>query len=199
RDDLFTAVTIQKMVFGNAGGMSGSGVGFTRDPDSGEKRLYFDFLFNSQGEDCVSGRTTGSDAERLLAVLPEAIQELGVLCSSLESEMGDAQEFEFTVQDGILYLLQARSAKRTNWAALRIAVEQVQEGLIEKGEALARLDGVAIDGIRRQRLVVNDRKPLCHGQSAGIGVACGPLVLDVDAARRVSSEEGRPGVLVRDE
>jgi len=199
RDDLFTAVTIQKMVFGNAGGMSGSGVGFTRDPDTGEKRLYFDFLFNSQGEDCVSGRTTGSDAERLLLALPETVQELGALCSSLESEMGDAQEFEFTIQDGVLYLLQARTAKRTNWAALRIAVEQVRERLIEKGEALARLDGLALDEIKRRRLVVEERQPFCRGQAAGIGVAFGLLVLDVDAARRVSSEDGRPGVLVREE
>lgn len=198
-DDLFTAVTVQKMVFGNAGGMSGAGVGFTRDPDTGEKRLYFDFLFNSQGEDCVSGRTTGSDAERLLLALPETHQELLAVSATLEEEFCDAQEFEFTIQDGVLYLLQARSAKRTNWAALRIAVELVREGLIGKGEALARLNGIAVDEIRRQRLAVADRQPFCRGQAAGIGVAMGPLVLDVDAARRVNSEEGRPGVLVRDE
>ncbi|HEY4745737.1 MAG TPA: PEP/pyruvate-binding domain-containing protein, partial [Desulfuromonadaceae bacterium] len=139
-DDLFTAAAIQQMVFGNAGGTSGAGVGFTRDPDSGEKQLYFDFLFNSQGEDVVSGRIAGSDAERLFRVLPELRQELHAACAALEEEFRDAQEFEFTIQDGMLYLLQSRTAKRTEWAAVRIAVEQVREGLVEKDEALARLD-----------------------------------------------------------
>jgi pyruvate,orthophosphate dikinase len=198
-DDLFTAVTIQKMVFGNAGGTSGSGVGFTRDPDSGEKRLYFDFMLNSQGEDLVSGRATGSDAERLFLALPETRQELGVICSALEQEFRDAQEFEFTIQDGVLYLLQARSAKRTPWAALRIAVEQVGEGLIEKEEALASLNGIELDGIKRQRLSPGNRQPLCQGQAAGIGVAIGPLVLDMDAAQRFSSEEAGSVVLVRED
>jgi len=140
-DDLCTAVTVQQMVFGNGGGMSGAGVGLTRNPDTGEKRLYFEFLFNSQGEDVVSGRTTGSDAERLFLALPEIEQELRRIGTVLEGEYGDAQEFEFTVQEGVFYLLQTRTAKRTPWAALRIAVEQVAEGLIGKDGALARLDG----------------------------------------------------------
>ena len=197
-DDLCTAVTVQKMVFGNGGGTSGSGVGFTRDPDSGEKRLYFDFLFSSQGEDVVSGRATGADAEGLALALPEVEQELQGICTRLEEEFSDAQEFEFTVQDGILYLLQTRTAKRTPWAALRIAVEQVGERLIKKGEALARFEGLALDDIRRERLAVAKKQPLGQGQPAGSGVAIGPLALDVDAARRFA-EEGRPAVLVRDE
>jgi pyruvate,orthophosphate dikinase len=198
-DDLFTAATIQRMVFGNAGGASGSGVGFTRDPDSGEKRLYFDFLFNSQGEDIVSGRATGSDAERLFTVLPEILQELNAVCAALEMEFRDAQEFEFTIQDGVLYLLQSRSAKRTHWAALRIAVEQAEEGLIERNEALARLNGIALDKIMLRSLSMEDQQPLCQGQPAGIGVAIGPLVLDIDAVHRFSTEEGRAVVLVREE
>lgn len=198
-DDLFTAATVQRMVFGNGGGTSGSGVGFTRDPDSGEKRLYFDFLFNSQGEDIVSGRATGSDAERLFTALPETRQELFAICAALEKEFRDAQEFEFTIQDGALYLLQSRNAKRTQWAALRIAVEQAGEGLIERGEALARLDGLELDRIMRRRLSMEEQQPLCQGQPAGIGVAIGPLVLDIDAARRFASEEGQGGVLVREE
>jgi pyruvate,orthophosphate dikinase len=198
-NDLFTAVIIQQMVFGNAGGASGSGVGFTRDPDSGEKLLYFDFLFNSQGEDLVSGRATGSDAERLFTALPETRQELYTICSALEKEFRDAQEFEFTIQDGVLCLLQARAAKRTQWAALRIAVEQAGEGLIERGEALARLNGLALDHITRRRLSLEDKQPLCQGQPAGIGVAIGPLVLDIDAVRRFSSGKGRAVVLVREE
>ena len=198
-DYLFTAATVQRMVFGNAGGASGSGVGFTRDPDCGEKRLYFDFLFNSQGEDIVSGRASGSDAERLFTALPETRQELYAICAALEKEFRDAQEFEFTIQDGVLYLLQTRSAKRTHWAALRIAVEQAGEGLIERGEALARLDGLALDHIMRRRLSLEDKQPLCQGQPAGIGVAIGPLVLDIDAVRRFSSEDGRAVVLVRED
>lgn len=197
-DDLCTAVTIQQMVFGNAGGTSGAGVGFTRDPDTGEKKLYFDFLFNSQGEDVVSGRTAGSDAERLFWALPETEQALLSICATLEEEYGDAQEFEFTLQDGVLYLLQTRTAKRTPWAALRIAVEQVGEGLVGKREALARLSGLVLDDIQRQWLSPEVREPLGHGQSAGIGVAAGPLALDVDAARGFSAE-GRPAVLVREE
>jgi pyruvate,orthophosphate dikinase len=186
------------MVFGNAGGTSGSGVGFTRDPDTGEKRLYLDFLFNSQGEDVVSGRTTGSDAERLFLALPDTEQTLLDIAATLEQAYGDAQEFEFTIQDGVLYLLQTRTAKRTPWAALRMAVEQVGEGLIGQSEALARLDGLALDDIRRRRIASAEQEPLCQGQPAGIGVAIGPLALDIEAARKFAAE-GRPAVLVRDE
>lgn len=197
-NDLCTAVTIQQMVFGNGGGTSGAGVGFTRDPDTGEKRLYVDFLFNSQGEDVVSGRTAGSDAERLIWALPEIEQELHRIGTSLEEEYRDAQEFEFTVQDGVLYLLQTRTAKRTPWAALRIAVELVGEGLVGKNEALARLNGLSLGDIQRRRLSVEGSEPLCQGQSAGIGVAVGPLAFDIGAARRFA-DEGRPAVLVREE
>ena len=197
-DDLCTAVTIQQMVFGNGGGSSGAGVGFSRDPDSGARRLYFDFLFNSQGEDVVSGRAAGSDAERLFSALPETRQKLADICSALEREYGDAQELEFTIQDGILYLLQTRTAKRTPWAALRMAVEMVEEGLIGRSEALARLEGLALDGIQRRRLSAEGKEPLCRGESAGVGVAIGPLAFDVEAARRFAAE-GRPAVLVREE
>ncbi|NVN93137.1 MAG: pyruvate, phosphate dikinase [Desulfuromonadales bacterium] len=197
-DDLHTAVTIQQMVFGNAGGTSGAGVGFTRDPDSGEKRLFFDFLFNSQGEDIVSGRNICSDAERLFMALPESEQALLGICTALEQEYRDAQEFEFTLQDGILYLLQTRTAKRTPWAALRIAVEQVGEGLVGKGEALARLEGFNLGGIQRQRLSAGDHQQLGQGQSAGVGVASGALALDVETARDFCAA-GRPAVLVREE
>jgi pyruvate, orthophosphate dikinase len=197
-DDLGTAVNIQQMVFGNAGGTSGAGVGFTRNPDTGEKRLYFDFLFNSQGEDVVSGRTACTDAERLFRTLPETEQTILGICAALEQEFGDAQEFEFTLQDGVLYLLQTRTAKRTPWAALRIAVEQVKEGLIGRDEALARLAGLDLNSIRRQWLSLEENQPLCHGQPAGIGVATGPIAFDIDAVRAFSAQD-RPPVLVREE
>jgi pyruvate,orthophosphate dikinase len=197
-DDLCTAVTIQQMVFGNAGGTSGAGVGFSRDPDTGEKGLYLDFLINSQGEDVVSGRSTGSDTERLFSALPEIRQELAAICSVLEREYGDAQEFEFTIQDGVLYLLQTRTAKRTPWAALRIAVEQVEEGLVSRSEALARLEGLTLGDIQRRRLAAEGKEPVCQGQPTGVGVAIGPIAFDVEAARRFASE-GRPAILVREE
>ena len=197
-DDLCTAVTVQQMVFGNAGGASGAGVGFTRNPDSGEKRLYFDFLFNGQGEDVVSGRNTGSDADRLFGTCPEVKQALLQVCSTLEKEYGDAQEFEFTLQEGVLYLLQTRTAKRTPWAALRIAVEQVREGLIGRSEALDRLAGLALGEIGCRRLAPADLQPLCQGEPAGCGVAIGPLAFDGEAARRFAVA-GRPAVLVRED
>jgi pyruvate,orthophosphate dikinase len=197
-DDLCTAVTVQQMVFGNGGGMSGAGVGFTRDPDNGEKRLYFDFLFNSQGEDVVSGRSTSSDTERLFLGLPEIEQELHRIATALEEEFGDAQEFEFTIQEGVFYLLQTRTAKRTPWAALRMAVELVAEGIMDKTEALARLEGLSPDNILRQRLPSEGKELLCQGQPAGIGVATGPLAFDAEAARRFAGE-GRPAVLIREE
>src|SRR5208337_2832349 len=125
-------------------------------------------------------------------------QELRNISTALEQEFRDAQEFEFTIQDGILYLLQARSAKRTPWAALRIAVDQVKEGIIDQDEALARLAGFPLDEIKRERLLTGEKQPLGQGQPAGIGVAIGPIGLDTDAARRFSAE-GRPAVLVREE
>jgi pyruvate,orthophosphate dikinase len=197
-DDLGTAVVVQQMVFGNGGGTSGAGVGFTRDPDTGEKRLFVDFLFDSQGEDVVSGRAAGSDTERLFHVLPGLRRQLQEVCATLEREYGDAQEFEFTVQDGVLYLLQTRTAKRTPWAALRIAVELVGEGLAGREEALDRLAGLDLNGIHRTRLSPGEGEPLCQGQPAGIGVAIGPLALDADAVRR-APEKGRPALLVRDD
>jgi pyruvate,orthophosphate dikinase len=197
-DNLCTAVTVQQMVFGNWGGTSGAGVGFTRDPDTGEKKLYVDFLFNSQGEDIVSGRAVGSDTERLFWALPEIGQELHRISVVLEEEYGDAQEFEFTIQEGVFYLLQTRTAKRSPWAALRIAVELVEEGLVDKDVALARLGGLDLGEIRQQRLSVEGNEPLCQGQSAGGGVATGPLAFDIEAARRFA-REGRPAVLVRED
>ncbi len=198
-DDLCTAITVQKMAFGNAGGTSGAGVGFTRNPDTGEKRLYIDFLFRSQGEDIVSGRSTGSDTERLLASFPEVLEELTCLCAGLENEFGDAQEFEFTMQDGELYLLQTRTAKRTPWAALRIAVELVKEGVISESEALTRLEGLPLVDIKRQRITDQGKLPLCSGQASGVGVAVGPLALDVEAARRLVAANAGQVILVRED
>jgi pyruvate,orthophosphate dikinase len=198
-DDLGTAVTVQRMVFGNAGGTSGSGVAFTRDPTTGENRPYVDFLFNSQGEDLVSGRSAGGDAERLARVLPEVSARLAQTRRALEQEFRDAQEFEFTVQDGRLYMLQTRTAKRTAWAALRIAVEQVREELIAPAEAISRLEGIDLAAIRRVRLAnLEGLRPLARGVPAGLGVAAGRIALDAATVEEFA-RAGRAAILVRED
>lgn len=198
-DSIGTAVTVQRMVFGNAGGTSGAGVAFTRDPAGGDNRLYVDFLFNSQGEDVVSGRFAAGDAERLQTVLPDVWARLETVRGMLEAEFRDAQEFEFTVQDGELFLLQTRSGKRTPWAALRIAVDQVREGLIAPDEALRRLDGIDLDGLERKHLAPGvEQELLGHAVPAGIGLAGGAIALDAAAAQRLVAE-GRRALLVRED
>jgi len=197
-DDLGTAVAVQRMVFGNAGGTSGSGVAFTRNPASGEPALYLDFTFNVQGEDVVSGRRSTSDGERLASVLPSVFREILKVARVLEKEFRDMQEFEFTVQDGKLYLLQTRTGKRTPWAALRIAVDQVGEDLIDADTALKRLAPLDLRQIQRSRIVGgNAEPPLCRAVSAGTGVAVGEIALDSARAEAVA-RAGRPVILVRD-
>ena len=196
-DDLGTAVTVQRMVFGNAGGTSGSGVAFTRDPASGENMIYLDFLANAQGEDIVSGRRALSASDDLASLLPPVYQEIMEVAQRLEHEFRDTQEFEFTVQDSKLYLLQTRGGKRTPLAALRMAVEQVAEGLIEPDAALARLARLDLDAIEAPRLLLGDDTPLLAiANSASLGVASGRIALDVEAARRMV-ENGEPVILVR--
>jgi len=196
-DDLGTAVTVQRMVFGNAGGTSGSGVAFTRDPASGESRLYLDFLANAQGEDIVSGRRALSASDDLASLLPPVYQEIVQVAQQLEHEFRDTQEFEFTVQDSKLFLLQTRCGKRTPLAALRMAVEQVSEGLIEPATGLERLAHLDLGGIESPRLQVNDDTPLlATANSASLGVASGRIALDVETARRMA-QAGKPVILVR--
>lgn len=192
-----TAVIVQRMVFGNAGADSGAGVGFTRDPSTGAAGLFVDYAPNAQGEDVVSGRAALGD--QVASALPVEIRErLVALAAQLERELRDAQEFEFTVQDGRLYVLQVREAKRTPLAALRIAVELAESGLITGEEARARLaayelgriEVASIDGPAPARLAV--------GVPAGSGIATGRLVVEPqDAVARGRS--GESVVLVRDD
>jgi pyruvate,orthophosphate dikinase len=196
-DDLGTAVLVQRMVFGNAGGLSGAGVGFTRDPALGEPGLYMDFLLDAQGEDIVAGRHTPEGTGELEAGAPDLLAEIERACPRLESEFGDAQEFELTVQEGQLFFLQTRTAKRTPWAALRIATDQARERLISPGTALERVEGLDLDAIRRVRVDPEDgARALCHAIPASVGVAVGPLALDRAAAERLA-RAGTPPVLVR--
>ncbi len=191
-----TAVTIQTMVYGNADGLSGSGVGFTRNPATGAHEFYFDFQFAGQGEDVVAGRQAIGDAGRLARVLPQVWTELREACARLEALFGDAQDFEFTVQSRRLFLLQTRHAKRTDWAALRIAVDLVAEGILTREAALASLQGVALEKIVRARFQMPLPAPLARAVVAGFGVASGVIALDSDTAARMA-EGDEPVILVR--
>ncbi|MHC4937504.1 MAG: PEP/pyruvate-binding domain-containing protein [Planctomycetota bacterium] len=197
-DDLDgTAVTVQAMVFGNAGALSGSGVGFTRDPATGEKGLYADFLFGAQGEDVVSGRTVVESGLALEDVLPDVHEQLTRYCAILEESFGDLQDFEFTIEEGELYLLQSRSGKRTPWAALRVAVDFVREGVWSPEVARSRLAEVDLGALVRRRVAADcDAEPVARATSAGIGVASGVAVL-APARACAMHAEGRPCVLVR--
>jgi len=198
-DHMGTAVTVQAMVFGNSGSTSGAGVGFTRDPATGENRLYFDFLFNAQGEDVVSGRYPLQDGARLERQLPLVARELQRIKLLLEGEFRDMQDFEFTVADGRLYLLQTRTGKRTPWAALRIAVDLVEEAQMTPSEALARLEAYELERIERTRLTDSaGTEPLATAVTASIGVAVGALAFDSKRAVELAAQ-GQHVVLVRTE
>ncbi len=198
-DSSGTAVTVQAMVFGNAGSESGAGVGFTRDPATGENRPYLDFLFNAQGEDIVSGRHAVNDAGGLQRRLPAVAAELGRIKMVLEDEFRDMQDFEFTVENGRLQLLQTRDAKRTPWAALKIAVDMVREKRITPAEALRRLDGLSLDRIERLRIAPGtDAVLLANAVPASLGVATGEIVFDPKRAVERRGE-GRKVILIRED
>jgi pyruvate,orthophosphate dikinase len=189
-----TAVTVQRMVFGNAGSNSGAGVGFTRDPASGENRLYLDFALNAQGEDVVSGRQMLASADRLERLMPGLYAEVVQIAHRLERAFGDAQDFEFTIEEGRFYLLQTRQAKRSAWAALRIAIALAEEGIISPQEALGRVDGMDLGHLVRRRLAKPAEPPLASAVSASLGAASGRIALSSEAAQRMAGDPA--GVLL---
>lgn len=198
-DTLGTAVTVQAMVFGNAGGRSGAGVGFSRDPSSGEPRPWVDFLFNAQGEDVVSGRRSAQGHEALASVLPDCWAQLVQATRTLEQHLGDMQDFEFTVQEGALYLLQTRSGKRSALATARIALDMLDEGLISPDEALRRTAGLGPEQLSQRRVLAADGQalaPVAMAATASPGVVSGAVALDEVAARKLAAQ-GRPVLLVR--
>ena len=189
-----TAVTVQAMVFGNAGMSSGAGVVFTRNPATGFPEMMVDFKLGAQGDDVVSGRATGSAAE-FERTLPGAAEELKGVCHRLEVAYGDMQDVEFTVQEKKLFILQSRSGKRAPLAALRIAVDLVSEGVLSEEQAQARLTGVALDDIVITRVETSERA-IAHGEPASTGVASGRAAFSSESAE-VYAGQG-PVILVTD-
>jgi len=201
-DMLGTAVNVQAMVFGNLGDTSGSGVGFTRNPAIGTKEFYGEFLMNAQGEDVVSGVRTPVPILKLHEILPEAYNQLREITTRLEQHYKDVQDFEFTVQDGKLYMLQTRNGKRTGLAAVRIAIQMVDEGLITKEEAIFRVEPNQLYDFLVPRLDEKGTKVevLATGLPASPGAAVGQIVFTADAAvEAVHKDEKASVILVRAE
>lgn len=185
-DAIGTAVTVQTMVYGNAGGRSGSGVDFARDPVSGEPKLWIDFLFNAQGEDVVSGRRSAYGHDELAGVMPSVWQSLCEMAAKLEQEFGDMQDFEFPVQDSHLYMLQTRIGKCSAQALARIALDLSDSGVISGDVARQRTAALKLDDLVMTRTLSSGGKPLTplsHAASASSGVDVGEIAFDEGAAR----------------
>ena len=199
--DLGTAVNVVTMVFGNMGNDSGTGVAFTRNPNTGEKVLYGEYLVNAQGEDVVAGIRTPSPIAALAKDMPKAYAEFKRIADKLEKHYRDVQDLEFTIERGQLYMLQTRSAKRTAAAAMRIAIDMVHEKLITQAEALARIEPAQVDQLMRDQFDPNARKAarrMAHGLNASPGAAVGKAVFHADVAAAWAAR-GEKVVLIREE
>jgi pyruvate,orthophosphate dikinase len=198
-EDLGTAVSVVSMVFGNLGDDSGTGVAFTRNPSTGERRFYGEFLINAQGEDVVAGTRTPLNIDDMAQRLPGAYKELIDTQERLERHYRDMQDLEFTVERGKLYLLQTRTGKRTAAAAVRIARDMVSEGLIDRVTAVRRVPAAHLDQLLHPIIDPSIRAtPLCTGLPASPGAASGIAVFDPDTAEQ-RSLAGESVILVRDE
>src|SRR5687768_14221753 len=196
-DEWGTAVNVQRMVFGNKGDSSCSGVAFSRDEITGEPTPSGDFLPNAQGEDVVSGVRTPRDLHDMRASMPEAYQDLMEILRTLERHYGDMQDTEFTVEEGSLYMLQTRNAKRPAQAAVRFAVDAVEEGLLDKAGAIATIDADRLDALLHPGFKPNaDFDVLAEGVAASPGAAKGAIVFTADDAVQ-AAEDGRDVILVR--
>jgi pyruvate,orthophosphate dikinase len=196
-DELGTAVNVVQMVFGNKGDESGTGVAFTRDPSTGKPGLYGEFLANAQGEDVVSGIRTPEPLANMEQKLPAAFQQLIDTMRRLEENYRDMQDIEFTVEDNELYLLQTRSAKRTAAAAVKAAVDMVEEGLISREDAVARIDPAQLDQLLHPMIdPTAEWEVATKGLNASPGAACGAIVLDADTAEQ-RGKAGESVILVR--
>ncbi len=208
-DNWGTAVNVQAMVFGNMGDTSATGVAFTRNPSTGAKELYGEFLVNAQGEDVVAGIRTpqnitekarieaGMKESSLESLMPDTFVELTAIFDRLETHYRDMQDLEFTIQDGKLWMLQTRSGKRTAHAALKIAVDMAEEGLITRSEAVARIEPASLDQLLHPTLDPNAKRDIiATGLPASPGAACGQIIFDSDEAEEAKAQ-GRKVILVR--
>ncbi|MEJ8571708.1 pyruvate, phosphate dikinase [Microbaculum marinum] len=204
-----TAVNVQAMVFGNMGETSATGVAFTRNPSTGENSLYGEFLVNAQGEDVVAGIRTpqdlteaarvaaGSSKSSLESLMPESFAEFNRICGILETHYRDMQDLEFTIEQGKLWMLQTRAGKRTAKAALRVAVEMAEEGLVTPEEAVRRIDPAALDQLLHPTIAPNaERNAIARGLPASPGAAQGEIVFDADTAEKMRAD-GHAVILVR--
>ncbi len=203
-DDLGTAVNIVTMVFGNMGWNSGTGVAFTRDPATGEKKLYGDYLLNAQGEDVVAGIRNTEKIENLANDLPEAYQLFLDICERLEKHYREMQDVEFTIENGKLWMLQTRNGKRTAKAEVTIAVEMTDEGLITREEAVLRVTPDQVDTLLHPQFdfdakeqARNEGRLYATGVNASPGAAVGRVYFDADTAERMAKEESQDVIMVR--
>jgi pyruvate, orthophosphate dikinase len=198
---LGTAVNVQTMAFGNMGDTSGTGVCFTRNPSTGENKFYGEYLMNAQGEDIVAGIRTPKHIEELDKQMPENYKELVAIYQKLEKHYKDMQDMEFTIQEGKLFILQTRTGKRTTAAALRMAIEMEKEGLINKKEAVLRIDPVQLDQLLHKTLdpiAKGKAEVIAKGLPASPGAAVGKVVFTADRAHELA-QEGEKVVLTRTE
>jgi len=195
-DDLQgTAVTVQAMVFGNRSALSGSGVAFSRDPSTGGAQAVIDVMFEAQGEDVVSGSRNPETEQAIAQALPAVASQLRETLARLENEFCDVQDVEFTIEDGRLWILQTRAAKRTPRAALRFAVDFVNAGLITPAQALQRIDGLDLGALAHRRLIASGA-PAAIGTAASAGIAVGRAAFDSESAERLAAGPD-PVILVR--
>ncbi|MCH5461554.1 pyruvate, phosphate dikinase [Lactobacillus sp. LC28-10] len=198
-ESLGTAVNIQEMVFGNAGDQSGTGVAFTRNPATGEKKVFGEYLLNAQGEDVVAGIRTPQSIEVLHEDMPEIYDELMAIAEKLETHYQDMQDLEFTIENGKLYLLQARDGKRTPYAAVKIAVDQVDEGLITKAQAIQRVSPESVSTMLHPEFdegALASHTPMTTGLPASPGAATGQVYFTAEDAKQ-AADAGEKVVLIR--
>ncbi|MGD9093950.1 MAG: pyruvate, phosphate dikinase [Anaerolineales bacterium] len=202
--DLGTAVNNVTMVFGNMGEDSGTGVAFTRDPANGEKEIYGDYLLNAQGEDVVAGIRNTEKIQNLANDMPEAYQLFLDICDNLEQHYKEMQDVEFTIENGKLWMLQTRDGKRTASAAVKIAVDMVNEGLISKVDAVLRVSPEQVDTLlhpqfdfQAQNVAKEEGRLYATGVNASPGAAVGQVYFDADTAERMAQEEGQDVIMVR--
>ena len=194
-----TAVNVQEMVYGNMGNTSGTGVAFTRNPSTGEDKLYGEFLMNAQGEDVVAGIRTPQTIEQLRDVMPDVYNQFTTIATTLEKHYKDMQDMEFTIEKGKLFMLQTRNGKRTAFAALKVAVDLVAEGMITREEALMKIDPKQLDALLHptfQPAAIKAATPIAKGLPASPGAAFGKVYFDADDATK-ASERGEKVILVR--